>query len=269
MSAENVKLEYKRHIAIVTLDRPDKRNALNEEMFSRLEAATTALEANLPRALVLTGGGDKAFCAGFDVHPDNPMNDHMLQAAIKKDTSLALKSIGRLRTAADALISLPIPIVVAMNGLAFGGGAEIAVRCDLRVMDPNAIICFSETRLGLMPDFGGTPSLVRLVGPSVGADLVLTARRISAQEAFDLKLVNRVSAPGKSLDEAIALAETIAANGPRAVRAALEVIRRSQDLPLEDALALELERASALVASGEFIDGVSAFLEKRAPDFPD
>lgn len=269
MAAENVRLEHHGHIAVVTLDRPAKRNALNEQMLSRLETTTAELKANLPRALVLTGGGDSAFCAGFDVHPDNPMNAHMLQAAEQKDTSLALKFIGRLREVADALTALPIPIVAAVNGVAFGGGAEIAARCDLRVMDPDAVICFSETRLGLMPDFGGTPSLVRLVGPSVAADLILTARRILALEALDLKLVNRVSAPGKSLDEALALAETIAANGPRAVRAALEVIRRSPSLALEDALALELEKAAALVASGEFIYGVSAFLEKKPPEFPD
>ena len=98
---------------------------------------------------------------------------------------------------------------------------------------------------------------------------ILTTRKISAPEALDLKLINRVSTPGKSFDEAVALAEIIAANGPRAVRAALEVIRRSQDLPLQDALALELNRAAALVASGEFIYGVSAFLERKPPEFPE
>jgi enoyl-CoA hydratase/carnithine racemase len=149
------------------------------------------------------------------------------------------------------------------------GGAEIATRCDLRVMDPDAVICFSETRLGLMPDFGGIPSLVRIVGPSFAADLILTARNVSAQEALDLKLVNRVSAPGKAIEDALTLAETIASNGPRAVRAALEVIRRSQDMPLKAALALELERAVDLVVSGEFIYGVSAFLEKKPPEFSD
>jgi enoyl-CoA hydratase/carnithine racemase len=269
MSTENVRLEYQDYIAIITLDRPSKRNALNEQMFSLLEAVTTELKSNMPRVVILTGEGDKAFCAGFDVHPDNPMNEYMLRAAEKNDTSLALKSIGRIREVVDALIALPIPIIAAVNGLAFGGGAEIAVRCDLRVMDPDAVICFSETRLGLMPDFGGTPNLVRLVGPSVAADLILTARKISAQEALDLKLTNRVSAPGRSLNKAVALAESISANGPRATRAALEVIRRSQSLSLKDALSLELDRAAALLASGEFIYGVSAFLEKRLPDFPD
>jgi len=269
MPHENVRLEFNNHIAVITLDRPEKRNALNEQMFASLEACIKTVEAERPRVLVLAGEGEKTFCAGFDVHPDNPMNEYMLQAVANKDTSEALKSIGRIREVADALFALPMPIIAAVNGLAFGGGAEIATRCDLRVMDPDAVICFSETRLGLMPDFGGTPSLVRLVGPSLAADLILTARKVSAREAFNLKLVNRVSAPGKAIEEALALAETIAANGPRAVRAALEVIRRSQDMPLDAALALELERAVDLVVSGEFIYGVSAFLEKKRPEFPE
>lgn len=268
MPSENVRLEFKHNIALITLDRPDKRNALNAQMFAFLEACIKEVGSKRPRALVLTGEGDKAFCAGFDVHPDNPMNAHMVQAAENRDPSAALKSIGRVREVVDALVDLPIPTIAAVNGMAYGGGAEIAVRCDLRVMDPDAVICFSETRLGLMPDFGGTPSLVRLVGPSVAADLILTARRIPAREAFDLQMTNRVSARGKALDEALALAETIAANGPRAVRAVLEVIRRSQDMPLDDALTLELERAVDLVAHGEFIYGVCAFLEKKPPEFP-
>jgi len=264
-----VRLEYQGNVATITLDRPRKRNALNEGMFSHLEAVTAKLKTNPPRVVILTGEGDAAFCAGFDVSLDNPMNEYLLQAAEKKDAALALKSVGRVRSVTDALTALPIPIIAAVNGQAFGGGAEIAVRCDLRVMDPAAVICFSETRLGLMPDFGGTPNLVRLVGPSVAADLILTARKISAHEALDLKLVNRISAPGKALEEAFALAESIAANGPRAVRAALEVIRRCQDLPLNEALALELDRAASLIASGEFLHGIAAFIGKKTPDFPD
>ena len=269
MPGGRVILDYRGNIAIVTINRPRRRNALNADMFSHLEAVIAQLKENLPRVVILVGEGDTAFCAGFDVHPDNPMSEYLLKAAENKDKSLALKSIGRVREVTDALMALPVPIISAVNGQAYGGGAEIAMRCDLRVVDPAAVICFSETRLGLMPDFGGTPSLVRLVGPSVAVDLILTARKISANEALELKLVNRISAPNKSLDEAIALAETIATNGPKAVRAALAVIRRSLDLPLGDALALEIDTATALIASGEFIHGVAAFLEKKAPVFPD
>jgi methylglutaconyl-CoA hydratase len=122
MSSENVRLEFKKHVAVITLDRPDKRNALNAQMFACLQACITEVESKRPRVLVLTGEGRKAFCAGFDVHPDNPMNEYMLQAVANKDASEALKSIGRIRAVADALFALPMPIIAAVNGLAFGGG---------------------------------------------------------------------------------------------------------------------------------------------------
>ena len=269
MAEKNVTLEYRGKIAIITLNRPQKGNALNAIMWSQLEAVIAELKSNLPRVVILVGKGDISFCAGFDVHPDNPMLVGLLESAEKHDEAPARKSIERVREVTDSLIGLPVPVIAAINGQAYGGGAEIAVRCDLRVMDPAAVICFSETRLGLMPDFGGIPSLVRLVGPSVATDLVLTARKVTADEALSQKLVNRISDPGKSLDDAIALGETISSNGPKAVRAALEVIRRSQDLSLNDALTLELDRAVSLIASGECIHGVAAFLGKTAPVFPD
>jgi enoyl-CoA hydratase/carnithine racemase len=177
--------------------------------------------------------------------------------------------LGELRAILDRLFALPIPIIAAVNGLAYGGGAELASRCDLRVLDPAATICFSETKLGLMPDWGGGVALTRLIGPARAADLILTGRKIDANEAMALGLANRVSAPGASVAEAIALAESIASNGPRAVRSALEVIRRTPDMPLQEALALELDRASALIASGECVFGIGAFLSRTPPSFPD
>ncbi len=269
MTEKNITLTYQGKIAIITLNKPQKRNALDANMWSQLEEVITELKVNLPRVVILVGQGDIAFCAGFDVHPDNSMLVGLLESAEKHDEAPARKSIGRVREVTDSLIELPVPIIAAINGQAYGGGAEIAMRCDLRVMDPAAVICFSETRLGLMPDFGGTPSLVRLVGPSVATDLVLTARKVTADEALALRVINRISNPGKSLDDAIALGETISANGPKAVRSALEVIRRSQDLSLSDALTLELNRAVSLISSGECIHGVTAFLGKTTPVFPD
>jgi len=269
MPEENISLDYQGQIAIVTLNRPHKRNAFNATMFTHLETVTKRLKERLPRVVILVGEGETAFCAGFDVHPDNPMSADILASAESGDEAPARKSVGRVREVVDDFIELPVPIIAAINGQAYGGGAETAIRCDMRVMDPAAVICFSETRLGLIPDFGGGPSLVRLVGPSIAADLILTAREVPASEALALKLVNRVSAQGKALEDAIALGEKIAANGPKAVRAALEVIRRSPDLPLKEALTLEMDRAVSLIASGEFLHGVAAFLEKKAPVFPD
>ena len=148
-------------------------------------------------------------------------------------------------------------------------GPNWPVRCDLRVMDPDAVIRFSEVRLGLMPDWGGGAALVRLVGASRAADLILTARSVGAKEALALGLANRISPPGRAVETAMELAETIAGNGPQAVRHALALIRRAGDLPLSRALALETEQAVSLIATGECIQGIGAFLEKKSPVFDD
>ena len=178
------------------------------------------------------------------------------------------RSIAVLRAAVDRFVALPVPIIAAINGKAFGGGAELAVRCDMRVMDPAAEICFSEVRLGLMPDWGGGATLTHLIGSAAAADLILTARRVEAEEAMRLGLVNRISAPGKALEEAIEMAEAIVRNGPHAVRSALTVIRAGRNLSLQATLDLEQQTAVDLIASGECLHGIGAFLTGQTPDFP-
>lgn len=269
MSKEGIFLSRKGRVAVLTINRPERRNAFDEYMFSELERVTGDLKANLPRALVITGRGDNAFSAGFDVNPDNPMVANLIEAVEKNEAGPADKLVSRLRKAVDGFVALPVPIIAAINGLAYGGGAELAVRCDLRVMDPDAVICFSEVRLGLMPDWGGGATLAHLVGSSRAADLILTGRKIAAGEAINLGLVNRITRPGRALDDAISLAETIAKNGPRAVMHALEMIRQSRNLSLEKTLELEVKKAVSLIATGECFYGVAAFLEKKEPDFPD
>jgi enoyl-CoA hydratase/carnithine racemase len=227
------------------------------------------LKESLPRVIILTGAGDKAFCAGFDVNPENPLLTPLLSSAENHNKGPADDVINRIRTSTDSLVSLPVPIIAAINGLAYGGGAEIASRCDLRVMDPRAVFCFSEVRLGLMPDHGGVVGLTHLVGASRASDLILTARKVDAQEALQLGLTNRISAPGKALDEALSLALAIAQNGPRAVRHALSVIRKTGDLTTQEALELETQEAVDLIASGECIHGVAAFLTRQKPEFPE
>ncbi len=268
MNNDLILYERKGHIALVTLNRPDRRNAFHEAMWTALDRVVDDIRAALPRAIVLTGAGP-AFCAGFDVNPDNTQVSGMIEAVQRHEREPAERLVARIRSAVDGFVSLPVPIIAALNGLAYGGGAELAVRCDMRIADPDAVICFSETKLGLMPDWGGGAALARLIGPSRAADLVCTARRVDAGEAFALGLVNRISAPGETRYEALALAESIAQNGPRAVRAALSVVRRANDMPLPDALDYESEQAATLIASGECIHGISAFLTKQKAEFPD
>lgn len=265
---QGVFLERKGRVAVVRLHRPKRQNALDKSMYMALGRVTRELKENLPRAVVITGAQD-AFCAGIDVNPDNPWVAELISGFEHSPQDAAEQFIHNLRVFTDAFVSIPTPIIAAVNGPAYGGGAELAVRCDLRVMDPDAVICFSEVRLGLMPDSGGGATLAHLVGPSRAADLILTARKVNADEAVFLGLANRISHPGKCLEDALSVAEMISANGPRAVRGALNVIRQSRSLSLDQNLALESREAVSLIVSGECLHGVSAFLEKRAPDFPD
>jgi len=257
-------------LAKVILNHPNRLNACNQSMFEQMEAAARELaEPPLPRAVIVTGDGVKAFCAGFDVNPDNPMVAEMAGALESGQRQPIETAIAAIRRAVDRLVALPMPIIAAVNGKAYGGGAELAVRCDLRVMDPAAEICFSEVRLGLMPDWGGGATLIHLIGAAAAADLVLTGRRVRAPEALRLGLVNRVSAPGKALDEAIEMAAAIMCNGPLAVQSALKVIRAGRNLRLEAALDLEQRTAVDLIASGECLHGIGAFLNGQSPVFPD
>jgi len=269
MKDYGISLKRQEHVAIITLERPGKHNAFDQHMWDCLDKVVAELKSNLPRVIVLTGSGHKAFCAGFDVNPENPLLLPLIAAMESHDKGPAYDLIRRIRTSVDRLVSLPVPIIAAVNGQAYGGGAEIASRCDLRVMDPKAVICFSEVRLGLMPDHGGVVGLTRLVGASRAADLILTARKVDAEEALQLGWANRISAPGKVLEEAFSLALAIAENGPRAVRHALAVIRKTNDLTMQEALELETEEAVTLIASGESVQGIAAFLTRQKPDFND
>jgi len=269
MKNDGIILERKGKVAIVTINRSQKRNAFDEELFLQLESITSEIMSSLPRAVIITGAGDKSFSAGFDVHPDNPMVKRIIDAAAAHDHEPAQSVIHAIRKSVDAFVSIPVPLIAAVNGLAYGGGAELAVRCDLRVMDPDAVICFSETKLGLMPDWGGGAALTRLIGPSRAADLILTGRRVTADEACSLGLVNRISAKGNALNESFAIAESIAQNGPRAIRSSLDLIRQSLDMTASELLKREALLAAELISSGECFYGVGAFLEKRAPSFPD
>jgi len=269
MTAANVHLERRDHIAIVTLDRPDRQNTMNAAMWTALEETVIALEEDLPYVVVFTGAGEAAFCAGMDVNPDNPQIEAVMDGVFNNKKQPVENLISRLRGVVDRLIALPVPIIAAINGNAYGDGAELVVRCDLRVMDPHAKISFSEVRLGLMPDWGGGVALTRLVGPGLAGELILTGRSMGAERAYEAGLVNRISSPGNACAEALLMAQGIAANGPLAVRSALEVIRRTPDLSYAQALDLEYEKAVDLITAGECVHGITAFMSRKKPEFPE
>ncbi len=147
MSQALIHLEYHDTIALVTFNRPDKRNAFNLAMWESLEQVTSKLKEKLPRVVVVTGAGEVAFSAGFDVNPENPQVGNLVQAVQAHDREPVKELIKNIRRWTDGFFSLPVPIIAAINGLAYGGGAEFSMRCDMRVADPKAVICFSEARL--------------------------------------------------------------------------------------------------------------------------
>jgi len=256
-------------IAVLTLDRPRRKNALDDRMWFGLGSAADALERETPRVLVVHGAGG-AFCAGMDVNPANPLIGRFLEALESGSVEAVREHLGLARGIFDRLAALPCPKVAAIEGAAFGGGAELALCCDLRVAAESARIAFSEARLGLMADVGGSVRLTRLVGPARAADLLLTTRVVPPPEALAMGLVNRLAAEGGALDAALALAAEIAASGPLAVRAALRVVRATA-AGESDAVAFEreLDEASRLIVAGEVLEGVAAFMEKRKPRWSD
>lgn len=266
---ETIRLERSGQVAHLVLNRPERKNTFNADMWTALERRTAEIRAALIRVLVVSGNAAGGFCAGFDVNPDNPMVVQFMQAMEQRDRQPAQDLIQRMRTAVDSLTGLPIPVIAAITGDAFGGGAELATRCDMRIMSTDARICFSEVTLGLMPDWGGGVALARLVGRARAAELILSAAPVSAAGALSMGLVNRICAPDEVVTEAMALARRIAANGPGAVRHALSIIRESPDLPLQAALDLESERAVDLIMTGECIHGIMAFLSGKKPQFPE
>jgi enoyl-CoA hydratase/carnithine racemase len=264
----SISVERDGPVAKVLLDRPERKNAFNHAMWGALGAAADELAAQLPRAVVITGAGD-AFCAGQDVNPDNPQVSGLMAGVRDRDRAPVDAMLRQMHDALDRFFALPVPLIAALNGLAYGGGAEFATRCDMRLLDPSAVMCFSEVRLGLMPDWGGGVALTRLVGPARAAELVLTAKKIDAQRAAAIGLANTVTATGAAADEAMVWAREIAANGPQAVRLALRVIRETPDMPMNAAIAHEVDLAAELIATGECVHGITAFMTRTAPSFPD
>jgi enoyl-CoA hydratase/carnithine racemase len=258
MDDSPVKLLKRGAIAVLLLDREARRNALSRETllaFGRLGRECVADPS--VRAIVITGAGDKAFCAGADLKERQGMTSDDVRV-----------QVGLYRTELGVLDRSPKPVVAALNGVAFGGGLELALVCDLRVAAPTAEIALPETTLGIIPGAGGTQRLPRIVGEARAKEMILLGRKLSAQEALAWGLVNRVSPAGTSvLEDTIAWLDPIANGAPIAQSAALRAIDTSYDVPLE--LGLELERVyyDETLRSEDRLEALRAFAEKRKPSF--
>jgi enoyl-CoA hydratase/carnithine racemase len=246
-----------RHVVTVTLDRPQQMNAMNTAMGEDLLACFTALAADAEaRAVVFTGAGDRAFCAGGDLKERNEMTDEAWRAQHVVFEQAALR-----------VLRCPVPVVAAVEGFALAGGCELALLADFIVAGATAVFGMPETTLGIFPGIGGTQLLPRIVGGPLAKELIFTGRRIAAEEAKAAGLVNHLVPAGLARAKAREIAETIARNGPIAVRQAKKAIAYGSETDLETAMILAIEAYNATVVTEDRVEGVRAFNEKRRPHF--
>jgi enoyl-CoA hydratase/carnithine racemase len=246
------------HLLVVTLSRPDVLNAINTQMGRDLLDLWTRLiaDAGELRGVVLTGAGERAFCAGGDLKERNGMSDETWR-----------RQHEIFERAFFALMEVPVPVIAAVNGHAYGGGFETALACDFIYASRNARFALSEVRLGIMPGGGGTQNLARAVGERRAKELIMRAQAFDAEQGLLWGLVNHLSEPGRVLDDALAAATEIARNGPLSVRQAKKSIHYGLQGDLQTGLRFEIEAYNRLVSSEDRHEGVRAFNEKRAPDF--
>lgn len=245
------------HVLAVGLNRPESLNALNREMLLCLGDILDKLSGDKEtRAVVFYGAGDKAFCAGADLkeRKDMPLSE------VPKFVKLIGQSM-------EKIAQLPMPSIAAINGVAFGGGLELALACDMRVMQSDTKIGLTECSLGIIPGAGGTQRLARIVGLSKAKELIFGALRIGAQEAFSCGLINYISTEKSAFSDAVELAKKVAANAPLSVRAAKKAIDEGWDLPLNEGLRLENKCYQSILHTQDRLEALKAFAEKRAPQF--
>jgi enoyl-CoA hydratase len=254
-------IERRDHVLIVTMNRPAARNALSGPMLELMRQAWDTVDADPDiRACVLTGAGG-AFCAGAD-----------LKAMTRSHPGDQFRGGGMDLSVIESLLKgrrLTKPLIAAVEGPAIAGGTEILQACDIRVAGESARFGVSEARWGLFPLGGSAVRLVRQIPYTVAADLLLTGRHITAAEALSIGLIGHVVPDGQALDRALEIAAAIAANGPIAVRAILQVIRDTEGMPENEAFALEAKAGMAVFASEDAKEGPRAFAEKRRPQFKD
>jgi methylglutaconyl-CoA hydratase len=258
MNEEPVRVERQGGVAIVTIDRAGRMNTLSRDTllsFGKIGAQLVG-DATL-RAVIVTGAGDKAFCAGADLKERRGMDE----AAVREQIKLYRSQLGWI----DRFF---VPVVAAINGLALGGGLELALMCDLRVAAAHAELGLPETTLGIIPGAGGTQRLPPLIGEAKAKELILLGRRLSAAEALAIGLVNRVTPADKPLlDDVLSYIGPIIEGAPIAQRAALAAIDAARDVPLEHGLELERTFYDECLFSEDRREALAAFAEKRKPRF--
>jgi len=248
-----IKLERQDHVAQLTIDRPEGLNALNKGLLQQLSATLLQLAGDgQVRALIITGAGDKAFVAGADIAEMADMDRNQAEIFARFGNRVM-----------NQVSSFPVPVIAAVNGFALGGGFELALACDLRIASTKASFAFPETGLGITPGFGGTQRLARLAGPMTAFDLIMTGRRIRADEARERGIVLEVTEDKELLERAWEIAGLIAQKAPVAVREAKRAIMEGLDLTLAEGLILEQVCFGYCFETEDQKNAMSAFLKKE------
>lgn len=256
MTYETLTVDSEPPTATVTLNRPDKHNAINDQMLDELlDVLHDVNKDDEVRAVIFKGAGD-SFCSGADL---NELQD--ADSEDMEERSEAAEQICRLLELSETVS------VAAIHGNCLGGGLELAAACDFRIAAEDAELGQPEARLGLIPGFGGTVRLPKLIGLSAAKQLILTGHRISADKAEDIELVDRVIPKDQLRDEAMDLAESTSATSPAAYRRAKYLLHTTLDIPVQQGLELERRRFTELFDSHDAQEGIAAFLENREPSF--
>jgi enoyl-CoA hydratase/carnithine racemase len=257
MNYENILSETKDFVAYVTINRPTVLNALNMATMEELRSAFTAIRDDKEiRVAILTGSGEKAFVAGADI-----------AELSKHDPVSAKEYTHRGQSVLDLIENLGKPVIACINGFALGGGCEIALACTFRLASENTKLGQPEVKLGLIPGYGGTQRLPRLVGKGIAMQLLLAGEMINAQEALRIGLVNEVVAAAELIPRAEAIAQKIIANAPLAVQYAMEAVNKGMEMSLSEGLYLEATLFGLCCATEDKTEGTAAFLEKRPAQF--
>jgi enoyl-CoA hydratase len=253
----NIQVELRGNVAVVTLNRPEALNAFNYETLEELQKAVENIRISREtRVVIFTGAGEKAFSVGADLKERRTLSDEDVKRNIYK--------IGEVFSAID---QLPQPTIAAVNGFAFGGGTELALACDFRIAAAGTLMGLTETSLAIIPGAGGTQRLPRLIGQAKALELILTARRISAEEALQYGLINSVAAKENLLEECFKWAELMLANGPVALQQAKFAIKQGMNADLQTGLQIERKAYEVTIPTEDRLEALAAFGEKRKPDF--
>jgi methylglutaconyl-CoA hydratase len=250
-------VEKKDGILIITINRPDRMNSLDRKTLHKGADLIYRIHYEKDvRVVIITGAGEKSFCAGADLKERATMNNMEVRNYIL-----------RIKNTLSSLENLNKPVIAAINGVALGGGLEFALACDIRIASPNARLGLTETSLGIIPGAGGTQRLPRLIGRGIAKELIFTAKVIDAETALKIGLINHIAPEGKLMEKAFEIAELIKANGPLAIEQAKIAVNRGMETDIDTGLKVETDAYEKLIPTWDRIEALAAFREKRKPEF--